>query len=205
MTKTHTPTSTSLTAAAARSFNRRTLLSTALAAGAATIAAPLYVKRAFAASGELNLLCWSDELPEEVMSGFTEATGIKVNKTPFSSNEEAINKMQSTFGEGFDLVMPSFNRASEFKYIEALQAFDEDRIDLSAYQPSILKASTGLWTWDDGLYHIPHVWGTEGLSFNTSTGIDYAQASYGLLWEPDLCGQGAGSPDLGASRSGPVA
>ncbi|MER5173206.1 MULTISPECIES: extracellular solute-binding protein [Thioclava] len=189
MTKTHTPTSTSLTAAAARSFNRRTLLSTALAAGAATIAAPLYVKRAFAASGELNLLCWSDELPEEVMSGFTEATGIKVNKTPFSSNEEAINKMQSTFGEGFDLVMPSFNRASEFKYIEALQAFDEDRIDLSAYQPSILKASTGLWTWDDGLYHIPHVWGTEGLSFNTSTGIDYAQASYGLLWEPDYAGK----------------
>ncbi|MBT9385381.1 extracellular solute-binding protein [Pseudooceanicola sp. CBS1P-1] len=196
MTKTKDTNGTVLAGAAARRFNRRTLLGTALAAGVGTAVSPLYVRRAFASSGELNILCWSDELPDEVLSGFKEATGITVNKTPFSSNEEAINKMQATFGEGFDLVMPSFNRASEFQYIEVLKPFDEARLNLSAYEPSILKASQKIWTWD-GLYHVPHVWGTEGMAWNTSTGLDYSKSSYGLLWEPEYAGKAQLRPTSG--------
>ncbi len=180
---------TQATAKAARQFSRRALLRNAAAFGAASATAPLYVKNAFAAtSGEVNVLCWTQELPENVLQSFTEKTGITVKKTPFSSNEEQINKMQATFGEGFDLCMPSFNRASEFEFIEVLKPFDEDKLDLSRYQPSILKASTDLWTWD-GLYHVPHLWGAEGMAWKNDTGLTYADSSYGLLWEPEYAGR----------------
>jgi spermidine/putrescine transport system substrate-binding protein len=70
-------------------------------------ASPLYVKNAFSSSGELNLLMWSDEFPDPVIPNFEKATGIKVNQTPFSQNEEQINKLQATGGEGFDMCQPT--------------------------------------------------------------------------------------------------
>ncbi|MBN9887903.1 extracellular solute-binding protein [Salipiger abyssi] len=189
MTKKDSSNGTALAGSAAKAFTRRSLLRGATSLGLGAALAPLYVKRAFANSGELNILCWSAELPEEVMTAFTEATGITVNKTPFSSNEEAINKMQATFGEGFDLVMPSVNRASEFQYIEVLQPFDEARVNLDAYQPGLLKASSDSWSWD-GLYHLPHMWGAEGLSWDNSVAdLSYADASYGLVWSDEYSGR----------------
>lgn len=178
-----------LTGAAAKEFTRRSLLATAATVGAATALAPLYVRRAFASGGELNILCWADEIPQDIVDDFGSKTGITINKTPFSSNEEQLNKMQATFGEGYDLCMPSFNRASEFQFVEVLQAYDESKLNLGAYQPSILKASADLWTWD-GLYHVPHVWGAEALAWKADAGdLSYAESSYGLLWDPAYQGK----------------
>lgn len=180
---------TALSGAAAKTFTRRSLLATAATAGAVTALSPLYVRRAFASGGELNILCWADEIPQEIVDDFGAKTGITINKTPFSSNEEQLNKMQATFGEGYDLCMPSFNRASEFQFVEVLQAFDESRLNLGAYQPSILKASTDLWTWD-GLYHVPHVWGAESMAWRSDDlDLTYADSSYGLMWDPAYAGK----------------
>ena len=99
-------TSTQKTVLAA-ALSRRTLLKSAVALGAVGFGAPLYTKNALSSSGELNLLAWADEYPEPVIPNFEKATGIKVNYTPFSQNEEQINKMQATGGEGFDLCQPT--------------------------------------------------------------------------------------------------
>ncbi len=96
---------------AARAFNRRTMLKGTAAAGAVALGFPMIVKDAFSSSGELNLLMWSDEFPDPVIPNFEKATGIKVNQTPFSQNEEQINKLQATGGEGFDICQPTCNRA----------------------------------------------------------------------------------------------
>ncbi|APZ52205.1 extracellular solute-binding protein [Salipiger abyssi] len=167
---------------------RRGFLNSA-AAGAFVAAAPLYVRRANAASSELNILSWSAELPDDVLSDFQAETGITVNLTPFSSNEELINKMQATFGEGFDLCMPSFNRAPEFEFLELLAPFDTTRLAMDNYVPSLLDASEELWTWGGELYHVPHVWGSEAIAWrNDQADLSYADMSYGLLWEGDFAG-----------------
>ena len=88
---------------AARAFNRRSWLRGAAAAGVLAATGPWIVRDAFSSSGELNILNWSDELPDPVIPDFTAKTGIKVNTTPFSQNEEQINKLQATKGQGFDL------------------------------------------------------------------------------------------------------
>jgi spermidine/putrescine transport system substrate-binding protein len=41
-----------------------------------------------AQSKELNLYAWSEYIPQALLDGFTEQTGIKVNYDTYSSNEE---------------------------------------------------------------------------------------------------------------------
>ncbi|MGA7268350.1 MAG: ABC transporter substrate-binding protein, partial [Aestuariivirga sp.] len=152
-----TPTQATLQAAM---LSRRAMLKSAAALGAVGLSSPLYIKRALSSSGELNLLMWSDEFPDPVIPNFTKATGIVVNQTPFSQNEEQINKLQATGGEGFDLCQPTQNRAPQYKDLQVLAPFDTNRLkNTGNIIPSMLKSAAELWTWDGGMYYMPHLWG----------------------------------------------
>ncbi|MGE3876711.1 MAG: substrate-binding domain-containing protein, partial [Parvibaculaceae bacterium] len=105
--KKYDPKKATLDLVRAAQISRRSLLKASLAAGAVGLTSPLYLKRAWSSSGELSILMWSDEYPDPVIPNFEKATGIKVNTTPFSQNEEQINKLQATGGEGFDLCSPT--------------------------------------------------------------------------------------------------
>jgi spermidine/putrescine transport system substrate-binding protein len=178
----------------ARNFNRRTMLKGAAAAGAVAVGSPMIVKDAFSSSGELNLLMWSDEFPDPVLPNFEKATGIKVNQTPFSQNEEQINKLQATGGEGFDICQPTANRAPQYKDLQVLAPWDTNKVkNLSSLVPSMIGNSQNLWTWDSGLHHLPHCWGSEALSFRTDLYKgDLTKLSYGSLWGDDVKGHTQG-------------
>jgi spermidine/putrescine transport system substrate-binding protein len=177
-------------------ISRRALLKSATAAGAVGLASPLYIKRALSSSGELNLLMWSDEFPNPVIPDFEAKTGIKVNQTPFSQNEEQINKLQATGGEGFDLCQPTRDRAPQFKDLNVLAAFDMNKLtNAGNILPSMLEGSSSVWTWDGGLYHLPHCWGSEAISWRTDLWKgDPATLSYGSLWEEGVKGHVQGRP-----------
>ena len=179
---------------AARAFNRRTMLKGAAATGAVALGFPMIVKDAFSSSGELNLLMWSDEFPGDVIPNFEKASGIKVNQTPFSQNEEQINKLQATGGEGFDICQPTCNRAPQYKDLQVLAPWDTNKLKhMSDLVPSMIGNSKNLWTWDDGLYHLPHCWGSEALSFRTDLYKgDLTKLSYGSLWGDDVKGHTQG-------------
>ncbi|WP_374384761.1 extracellular solute-binding protein [Dongia sp.] len=175
-------------------LSRRAFLRSAMAIGAVGLTAPMISRNAFSSSGDLNLLMWSDEFPDPVIPNFEKATGILVNKTPFSQNDEQVNKLQATGGEGFDLCQPTRNRAPQFQEIQVLAPFDLNRVkNASALMPSMLESSTSLWTWDDGLYHLPHLWGSEAISYRTDIYKgDLANLSYGSLWQDDVKGHTQG-------------
>ncbi|MBL8892967.1 MAG: extracellular solute-binding protein [Rhizobiales bacterium] len=187
---------TDMTKIDGKRFSRRTLIKTTAFGAAAAIVGPAYVRSALSSSGELNLLNWSDEFPGDVIPNFEKATGIKVNSAPFSQNEEQINKLQATGGEGFDLVQPTRDRAPQFKELGVLQAYDLNRIkNLGALQPAFLESSESIWTWDGGLYHLPHLWGTEAISWRTDKWKgDPDKLSYGDLWAEDVKGHVQGRP-----------
>jgi spermidine/putrescine transport system substrate-binding protein len=120
--------------------SRRTFLKSSAALGLGVVASPAIVSNALSSSGELSILNWDDELPDPVIPDFEKATGIKVNSTPFSQNEEQINKLQATSGAGFDLCQPTHDRAPQFKDIGVLQPLDDKRVQLDLIVPSLLKA-----------------------------------------------------------------
>lgn len=180
---------------AARGFTRRLLLARAAALGAAAAAGPFVVRDALSSSGTLNLLNWDDELPNPVIPGFEKKTGIKVNTTSFSQNEEQINKLQATAGEGYDLCQPTADRAPQFKDLEVLQPLDMKRMALDGLLPAFVATSEKLWTWEGKLYHVPHCWGSEALSWRSDqVTLDYKTLSYGTLWEDRFKGKVQGRP-----------
>ena len=84
---------------------------------------------------------------------------------------------------------------SSLKDVGVLQPLDEKKIDLSVIVPGLLAASKSYWTWDSRLYHVPHVWGTEAISWrNEMTSIEPEELSYGTLWSGGIQEQGPGRP-----------
>jgi spermidine/putrescine transport system substrate-binding protein len=177
-------------------LTRRSLMKSAVALGAVGFAAPIVTRDAMSSSGELNLLMWSDEFPGDVIPGFEKASGIKVNQTPFSQNEEQINKLQATGGEGFDLCQPTRDRAPQFKDLAVLAPFDTNKLkNMGNLLPAMLEGSSSVWTWDGGLYHLPHCWGSEAIAYRTDLYKgDTAALSYGSLWDEGVKGHVLGRP-----------
>lgn len=178
-----------------RGVSRRSFLKSSAALGLGALASPAIVSNALSSSGELSILNWDDELPDPVIPDFEKATGIKVNSTPFSQNEEQINKLQATDGVGFDLCQPTHDRAPQFRDIGVLQPLDDKRVKLDLIVPSLLKASTTNWTWDGKLYHVPHCWGTEAIAWrNDLTKVAPGDLSFGTLWNDEYRGKVQGRP-----------
>ncbi|MBZ9864245.1 extracellular solute-binding protein [Mesorhizobium sp. CA15] len=171
-------------------LSRRKLLKSVAGLSAISLGAPAYVRNAFSSSGELNVLLWADQFPDPIIPNFERTTGIKINQFPFSQNEEQIYKLQPTRNESYDLCQPTRNRAPEFKDLNLLAPFDTSRLNsLSALIPSIFEGSKNLWTWDGELYHVPHCWGTEAISYRTDLySGNLGNLSYGSLWEEGVKG-----------------
>jgi spermidine/putrescine transport system substrate-binding protein len=188
-------TSSQETMLAVRAFSRRTFLKSTATAGAVAATGPWYTADAQSSSGSLSILNWDDELPNPVIPDFEKKTGIKVSTTPFSQNEEQINKLQATKGQGFDLCMPTHDRAPQFKDIEVLAPFDEKKLSIDSILPSAMNASKANWVWDGKLYHVPHCWGTEAIAWrNDLTKIAPGDLSFGTMWNDEYKGKVQGRP-----------
>src|SRR3990167_11377459 len=55
----------------------------------------------------LNVFVWGDFFPEETFHKFEKETGIKINPSYYTSNEELLLKLEKTDGKGYDLIFPS--------------------------------------------------------------------------------------------------
>jgi len=187
--------SSTMTQRAARAFSRRTLLKGTTAAGAVAAAGPWLVEDAFSSSGEINCIVWTNYLTKEFLTGFTKKSGIKVNMTPLGSNEELLNKMKATKGRGFDLITPTLNRKGQWQPLKLTQPWDLSKIpNLSNVEPAFVNASKA-WTWGGGQHHLPHIWGTEAMSYRTDLyKTEYGKLSLGDLWKEDVKGKIQGRP-----------
>ena len=157
--------------------SRRTVLKGAAAAAAT---GPWIVSpKVLASSGEVNVLMWSDYLPPGFLKAFEADTGIKVNYTGIGSNEEIINKMKVTKGEGIDIASPTNMRSLQWEPLDVLQAFDYGRIkNIGNVNPAMLKVGDEEWNFGGkGSHWLPHIWGTEGVAWRTD------------LWTPPRAGE----------------
>jgi len=181
---------------AARAFSRRTALCGVAAAGTVLATGPWLVRDARSSAGELSILHWADQLKDPVRKKFTDKTGIKVNATAFSTDQEQIDKLEASKGEGFDLCQPALDRASQWHDGGLLAPFDLGKLpNAKNLIPSLLAASKDLWQWGGGLFHLPHCWGSEAIAWRTDrTTLDYGTLSFGNLWEDQYKGAVQGRP-----------
>nr|MCR5128069.1 extracellular solute-binding protein [Lachnospiraceae bacterium] len=60
-----------------------------------------------ASAGELNIFVWTEYVPDSVIKAFEDETGIKVNVSTYSSNEDMLAKVKSESAGAYDIVLPS--------------------------------------------------------------------------------------------------
>lgn len=79
--------------------------------------------------GEINVLNWSSYIPSEVILAFENETGIKVNYSTYSSNEELLAKVSSAKGGTYDLVFPSDYMIEIMISRNMLEELDKSKLD----------------------------------------------------------------------------
>lgn len=169
--------------------NRRRFLQIS-AAGAGLLAAPAIISsKALASSGELNFIGWAGypDLAGKILPAFTAATGIKVNfkEVPDHETMYAESKIAMETG-GIDMIETTIDRWGSYNANGLLQAWDEAKLDLSAYLPGLADGEAGEMSRLAGaLMIVPSVWGTEALVASEADARLSAPASLGDLFNAE--------------------
>ena len=77
----------------------------------------------------LNVLNWSSYIPNEVISDFSKESGIKVNYSTYSSNEELLAKISSSKEGTYDLIFPSDYMLEVMIRREMLDTMDTSKLE----------------------------------------------------------------------------
>lgn len=111
---------------------------------------------------EVNLAIWNNYLPEEVQKKFTEQTGIKINITNFSSNEELLAKIQMG-SSGIDMAVPSDYMVDVMIKLGLLENINKQEIKhFGQISKDVLAQPYD----PENAFSVPYAWTTTGIAIN---------------------------------------
>ena len=117
---------------------------------------------AAAAQETLSLYNWGDYINPDVLTKFTEETGIAVTLDTYSSNEEMLAKIQAG-ATGYDIVFPSVHMNDIMLKLGLLEKTGINaHPDFKNIDPAFLRAKED----PAGEYCLPYAWGTVGIFYN---------------------------------------
>ncbi len=139
----------------------------------------------------INVYNWGEYISDgsedslDVNAAFTEATGIKVNYTTYSSNEDLYAKLKSG-ATGYDVIIPSDYMVGRMIDENMLEKIDFSNIPNYQYIDSKYKS---LYFDPTNEYSVPYTVGLLGVIYN-STMVDEADVgSWGLMWNEKYSGK----------------
>lgn len=135
-------------------------------------------------STELNLYTWDGMFPQEVLDGFEEETGIRINYTNFDLDEDMLAKLETTQGGEYDLVIAD-DYIIEMTIAEGLaQKLDTSKI--SGWE-NINPIYQGQFYDEQDEYTVPYGAGIPLIVYDPTV-IDVDIKGYADLWNPALAG-----------------
>ena len=114
-------------------------------------------------SNTLNVLNWSSYIPDEVIRDFEKKSGIKVNYSTYSSNEELLAKVSSAKVGTYDLIFPSDYMIEIMKNRNLLEELDKTK--LTNYK-NLNKDYLGLPFDEENKYSLPFLYATVVIAVN---------------------------------------
>ncbi len=142
----------------ARFFAALRMTALAIIALALTLLSPT----ARAADAELNIYCWDEYLPKDILEDFTKRTGTKVTLTLYDSNEAMLAKVGSGV-VSYDLIFPSEYAVRVLVDKKLVRELDKSKIsNWKNLDPRLMDKN-----YDPGnKFAMPYFFGTTGLGFN---------------------------------------
>lgn len=135
--------------------------------------------------GELNLFVWTEYLPDSVVEKFEKETGIKVNVSTYSSNEDMLAKVKSETAGAYDVLNPSDYMVAQLIAQDMLKELDYEQLPNFSHIGESYKNPA----YDPGnVYSVPYMGGAGAIAVNTDK-VDMTITSYADLFDPSLEGQ----------------
>ncbi len=125
----------------------------------------------------------SDDMMD-VNKAFTEATGIKVNYSNFTSNEDMYAKVKGG-GSSYDVIFPSDYMAQRMIEEELLLPLDYANIPNAK---NVAEGYRGLYYDPEDKYTVPYNVGLVGLIYNKNM-VDEVPTSWSVLWDEKYTGK----------------
>lgn len=131
----------------------------------------------------LNIFTWDTYIDQDtILTPFTEATGIKVNYAPFSSNEEMLTKLEASGGGEYDIILASDYALNIARKDGLLQPLDKDALtNFGNINPVFLNQYFD----PDSEYVVPYVAGTPLIVYDPAR-VTVPIEGYADLWNPEL-------------------
>lgn len=164
-------------------------LTTVLAACASTAAPPagspeaagMDDARPSTLKGPLNLYAWSEYVPQELLDGFSAATGVTINYDSYASNEELLAKLKAG-GASYDLIIPSDYLVGLMRSGGMLQPLDKTLLPgLANIDPRFLGRDFD----PRNEVSVPYQWGTTGIVYHSEK-VSPPIKAFADLWQPDF-------------------
>ena len=137
----------------------------------------------------LNVYNWGEYISDgsegsvNVNKEFTKLTGIKVNYTNYTSNEDMYAKIVSG-GASYDIIIPSDYMIQRLVAENRLEKLDFSNIPNYKYIDSLYR---DLYFDPSNEYSVPYSFGMVGVIYNTKM-VEGTPDSWGLLWDQKYAG-----------------
>ncbi len=153
----------------------------ALSISACTKSKPASTSEAAKSADQVvNLFIWGDYTSKPLLDEFTRRTGIKVQESNYTSNEELLAKLQAG-ASGFDVAVPSDYMVSVMIKLGMLRELDKAKIPNAAgLDPQFLKKPYD----SENKYSLPYAWSITGIAVNRTSYTDPV-TSWGDLLQND--------------------
>lgn len=139
---------------------------------------------ASAADRTVNVLVFSEYLPQDVLDDFRKDTGVEAKVANFASNEELLGKLRGGAAD-YDVVSPSDYMVRRLAALKLVRPLDRAKLPTFAnLDPDMLGRSFD----PTNAYSVPLFWGTTGIGYNKKK-VAGPVDSWAVLFDPKYKGQ----------------
>lgn len=133
----------------------------------------------------VNLAIWSNYVSQELLQEFEKRTGIKVQVSNYSSNEELLAKLQAG-ASGYDVVVPSDYMVFAMQKLGLIRELDRAKLtNIKSLDPKFLDRP-----YDPGNKHsVPYDTGTTGIAVNRALYKGEVKGWRNIFGNADLAGK----------------
>lgn len=155
-------------------FTRRDFLKLSLS----TLAAPYLLACSRNKERVVNFFNWSTYIDPKTLPRFSAQTGVKVNYSEISDDEEMFAKLRSGAG-GYDLVVATDYMIPRLRALNLIDLYPAGVLaNLGNIDPKFRGAPYD----PDNAFTIPYMWGTTGIGYNRAK-VPKPPASWRILWD----------------------
>lgn len=132
----------------------------------------------------VNLFTWANYVPDSVVKEFQKQTGIKVNYSNFSTNEEMLAKLQATKGSQYDVIICADYMVQVMGKQKNILMQPIDKSNIPNYK-NIDSAYLNQYYDKNNKYSIPYSLGSEMIVYNPDK-VKKDIKGISDLWDPSL-------------------